>query len=137
MIDTTGSGSRHGLTDYTPTATQYKRLRHLKMSIVGQVDTTGGLVAAMVCFWKGSAKLDATTLDDLDLTDTAIFRRIPIALTDSNSYRFSTSWPKVSIDEDERFQVFLTYSGSNTIGGAPPQWVYSYTMTAMENLRTM
>ncbi len=136
----TNTGDRDSLTTYSPTATQYKRLRHIKMSIVAQVDTTGGRVAGLVCFWKGSEKLDpliSTTPTDLDLTDTAIFRRIPIALTDSNSYRFSTSWPKVSIDEDEKFQIFVTYSDSNVVGGARPEWSYSYTMTAMENLRTM
>lgn len=130
-------GDRNQLLGYSAEANIYKRLRHIKMSLAASVDTAGGLVTAQVLFWKGSSKLNPLLTTDLDLTDTRVFHRVPLALTDGQPFRWTARWPSVSLDEDDEFQIFIHYNDSNTVGGARPDWRYSFIVTAMENRRTM
>ncbi len=121
----------------TTTLERYKRLRHIKGSLALDVTTSGGTISAYLMMWKGSDKLSATITADVDLSDTTVFYKVPISATSGNPMRYNFSWPKVSIDTDEKFQIFLHYADSNLVAGVRPDWHYSATFTAMENQRNM
>jgi hypothetical protein len=98
----------------------FTRIRHLKGLIT--LATTGTeIYVASLEMWKGNKILDPTVGGDLPANAQEIFFRQPIAILGDMVQRYTFSWPRVSIDQDQRFSVYLrthSTSGNTSLGYA-------------------
>ncbi len=110
---------------WTPTAAvgevgAFTRIRHIKGLITLSTTGTEQWVGTLM-MWKGNKLLEPVQNPAVDVPNSSqeIFFRQPIAILGDMVQRYTFSWPRVSIDQDQRFTVFLrahTYSGNTTLG---------------------
>jgi len=108
-----------------PVVGAYTRLRHLKGLVTLSTAGTEIWVGTLV-MWKGNKILDPGEGSEVPASAQEIFFRQPIAIVGDMVQRYTFSWPKVSVDQGQRFAVMLishTTSGSTTLG-----YSYQYKM---------
>jgi len=111
---------------WSPTATvgtvgAFTRIRHVQglitMSTTGDDKWVGHLM-----MWKGSNLLDPLNGSEVPADSQEIFFRQPISILGDMVQRYTFRWPKVSIDQDQRWSVFLLSHEDD----GETDWGYSY-----------